>query len=263
VEDLLKLFETFNVITLMRAGVLLALGLIAAALTRSLVGRWVRKHASLHQTILLQRMIYYSVLLIFIISAFDQLGFEMKTLLGVAGIFTVAIGFASQTAASNVISGLFMIGEKHFEIGDRIQVDDTVGDVLSLDFLSVKLRKLDNSMVRIPNESLLKSIVVNHSRFSIRRFDLILRLSFQEDLEILTKLLVETAKKHPDCLEKPEPELIFKEYSESAIKIQFSSWCTQEKYPQFKTTMSILISKILQERNITIPSPLFDHSKIL
>lgn len=231
----------------------LIIGILLARVSRNLVGRWVRKHASLHQTVLVQRLLYYLILSIFMISALDQMGFEMKTLFGVAGVFTVALGFASQIAASNIISGLFIIGEQYFKIGERIEVEGIVGDVLSLDWLSVKLRKLDNSVVRIPNESILKSTVINHSVLPLRRFDLVLRIGFQEDLEKLSARLLEVATAHPQCLKKPAPELIFLEYTDTAFKVQFSTWTKQEDYLDYKSNFAIAVSKKLQEYKVVVP----------
>ena len=76
---------------------------------------------------LFQRGAYYVILGLFVIAALHQLGFNLNVLLGAAGILTVALGFASQTSMSNLISGLFLIGEKPFQIGDIIKVDQTVG----------------------------------------------------------------------------------------------------------------------------------------
>ena len=81
---------------------------------------------------------------------------------GTAGIAGIAIGFASQTSVSNIISGIFLISERPFSVGDQIQVGTTKGIILSIDLLSVKLRTFENQLIRIPNESLIKSGVSQH-----------------------------------------------------------------------------------------------------
>lgn len=75
-------------------------------------------------------------------------------------------------AALLVLAGLFLVAEKPFQTGDLIQVGQTVGEVLSIDLLSVKLWTFDNLLVRIPNESLIKTEMTNLTRFPIRRFDM-------------------------------------------------------------------------------------------
>lgn len=107
-----------------------------------------------------------------------ELGIDPQVLLGAAGLFTVAVGFASQTSISHLISGLFLMAEQPFRVGDLISVDGVTGEVLSIDLLSVKLRTFDNQMVRLPNEAMLKSTLHNLTRFPIRRVDLVLPIGF-------------------------------------------------------------------------------------
>jgi small-conductance mechanosensitive channel len=142
---------------------------------------------------------------LFIASAMREMGFSLAVIMGAAGVLTVAIGFASQTTASNLISGLFLIGERSFEIGDIIKVGNTTGEVLSIDALSVKLRTFDNLFVRIPNETLIKSEVTTLSRFPIRRLDLQLGVAYKEDIEQVRKVLMAVADSNPLCLDEPSP----------------------------------------------------------
>lgn len=78
---------------------------------------------------------------------------------------------------------MFLLVEKLFEIGNFIEVEATIGEVVSIDMLSVKLRTPDNLYVRIPNETLIKTRVVNRSRFPIRRMDLTVGIAYAEDVE--------------------------------------------------------------------------------
>jgi len=106
----------------------------------------------------------------------------MGLLLGAAGILTVAPGFASQTSASNLVSGLFMIAEHPFGVGDTIRLGSIAGEVPSIDLLSVNLRTPDNLYVRIPNETMIKSEITNLTRFPIRRLDLEIGVAYKENL---------------------------------------------------------------------------------
>ena len=105
---------------------------------------------NLYLIMLLQPGSFYLILCLFLVSALVELGFSLGVLVGTAGILTVAIGFASQTSMSNLISGLFLIGEQSFAVGDIIKIDQITGVVLSIDLLSTKLRTFDNTYVRLP-----------------------------------------------------------------------------------------------------------------
>jgi len=93
-----------------RAFIIFVAGFAVAKLVSSAMSRMVGKHLTTHQTILVRRVVYYLVLVLFVITALRELGFNLSVVLGAAGILSVAVGFASQTSASNLISGLFLLG---------------------------------------------------------------------------------------------------------------------------------------------------------
>ena len=166
-----------------RAIIIVIVGAAIARLVSSTLTKFVGKKMDSHRAMMLRRGSYYLVLVLFLISALHELGFNLSVLLGAAGILSVAIGFASQTSASNLISGLFLVAERPFSVGDNIRIGTTTGEVLSIDLLSVKLRTFDNLFVRIPNETLIKSEVTTLTRFPIRRIDIMVGVAYKEDLK--------------------------------------------------------------------------------
>lgn len=154
---------------MLRAVFIAVVGLLVARVGAGLGSRLAGRCLETQQVDLLRKAVFYGVVVLTAMSVLHQLGFSLTIILGAAGVLSVAIGFASQTSASNLISGLFLIGEKPFSVGDVICVGETVGEVLSIDLLSVKLRTFDNVFVRVPNETLIKSQIVNLTRFDIRR----------------------------------------------------------------------------------------------
>ena len=192
-------------LSLLRAVVIVVVGYVLARLASLAIQRAFKDVTNRHQAMLFKRGSYYLVLGLFVFSALVELGFNPGVLLGAAGILTVAIGFASQTSMSNLISGLFLIGEQPFAIGDLIKVGETTGEVLSIDLLSIKLRKFDNTYVRIPNETLLNAEVSTLTKFPIRRIDLQLGFAYKEDIAKVQKVLLEVAEKTLYALKNPNP----------------------------------------------------------
>ncbi|MEZ4461280.1 MAG: mechanosensitive ion channel [bacterium] len=81
-----------------------------------------------------------------------------------------------------MISGLFLLGERPFVVGDTLQINDTVGEVVSIDLLSVTIRTFDNLAVRVPNETLLKTTFSEPDAFlPIRPLDILLGVAYRED----------------------------------------------------------------------------------
>ena len=230
-------------------------GIILARLVSRGVGRFFSSQASSHQALLIRRVTFYLIAGLFVASALVSLGFDISVLLGAAGILTVAIGFASQTSASNVISGLFLLGEKPFSIGDTVQIGTTTGIVLSVDLLSVKLRTFDNLFVRVPNEAIIKSEITNLTRFPIRRFDILMGVAYKEDLDAVRDVLMDVADRAPLCLEEPQPLFIYKGFGDSALNFQFSVWAKSERYLEMRNAIQIEIKKAFDGAGIEIPFP--------
>lgn len=239
-----------------RAVLFLLFGLAAAKLAGSAVRRFAaHQEFDTQRAVLMRRAVFYSILALGAIGALHQLGLNLGVLLGTAGIFSVAIGFASQTSASNIISGLFLIGEKAFVIGDTIQVGNETGEVLSIDLLSVKLRTFSNLYVRVPNETLIKSNVINWTRFPIRRYDLQVTVAYKEDLSRVRRVLERVAEQNTLCLSEPKPQFIFQGFGDSAVNIQFSVWAQREKFLELRNAIGLEVKHAFDEAGIEIPFP--------
>ena len=237
------------------AGFLLVLGSILGSLAARSVARVMSTRSSRHHTVMFRRLVFYVIFILFGVAALREAGFSLDVVLGAAGILTVAIGFASQTSASNMISGLFLLVEKPFEIGDVIEVDVTTGEVVGIDMLSVKLRTRDNLYVRIPNETLIKTPVVNRSRFPIRRIDLQVGIAYAEDVQKVETLLLALAEKDPVCLEEPKAFVLVTAFGPSSVDLQFSFWVPKDKVLEGKSGMLVAIKKTLDGEGIEIPFP--------
>jgi len=204
---------------------------------------------------LVSRGVYGLLLLVVLSTTLHQLGFQLGVVLGAAGVLSVAIGFASQTAASNIISGAFLIAEEPFQLGDVIEVDGIIGQVHAIDILSVKLRKFDNTVMRIPNEMLMKTPVLNRTKYPIRRIDFAIGVAYKEDTEVVRRILLEVADANPLVLEEPEPVFIYKGYGDSALELQFSVWSTQESFRELFRFFREEIKAAFDAHGIEIPFP--------
>ena len=241
-------------------GVLRAIAILLAGL---LVARFIRRRLSLKkvkalqgaQAFLLRRVSSWAVLAVAIAWALRELGFEITTLLGAAGILTLAIAFAAQTSVSNLISGLFLMGERPFLVGDFVTVGDITGEVVSIDLISLRIRTFENLMVRIPNETMLKSNVTNLSHYPLRRLDLKIGVAYKEDLDRVKAVLDRVADENPSCLEEPAPIFIFLGFGDSSIDMQYSVWTKRENFLVTRNAMYLGIKAAFDAEGIEIPFP--------
>jgi len=238
-----------------RIVVLLFVGFPLILTFAAIVGRSTRKRLTPQASMLIRKGIVYFGSIVIFIAVLNQSGFRLTALLGAAGIVGIAIGFASQTSVSNIISGLFLISEKPFAVGDIIQVGDTKGVILSIDLLSVKLRTFDNHFIRIPNEALIKNEVRNITRFPVRRLDIHVGVAYKEDVERVRKVLLDIAQKNPLCLDEPEPAVRFINFGDSALEFLYAVWCVREDYIKLQTKIMQQIKERFDAEGIEIPFP--------
>lgn len=240
---------------IVRALILIALGALVGRVLAGLATRVFRHSLDPHQTLLLRRVVFYLILGLAVASALHQLGFRLGVLLGAAGVLSVALAFASQTSASNLISGVFLLWERPFGVGDVIRVAGITGEILSVDPLSIKLRTFDNLFVRIPNETILKSEVTNLTRFPIRRLDMPIGVAYRSDIAQVREVLMGIADRDPRCLAEPEPMVMVLGFGDSAVNLQFSVWVRRENFLAVRTDLHAAILEAFGEAGIEIPFP--------
>ena len=242
---------------LLTARVLLTfvVGLVLARLLAAGAFRLFGRRLTPQGAMLLRRAVFYSLLALVVVSVLRQLGFQLGVLLGAAGVLTVAVGFASQTSASNLISGLFLIAEHPFVVGDIVRIDDVTGEVLSVDLLSVKIRTFDNLYVRVPNETIIKTRIPNLTHFPIRRIDIQMGVAYKEDMGKVRDILLDLADLNPLILDEPEPLFIFNGFGDSALTFQFSVWAARENFLEARTGLQLAIKDAFDAAGVEIPFP--------
>jgi len=224
-----------RVAALLRAAVILLLGVIAARIVSGWIGQALARKGKPQESVLARRVVFYALFALVAAMTMHELGFHLGVLFGAAGVLTVAIGFASQTSASNLVSGIFLIAERSFVVGDTIQVGEHTGEILSIDLLSVKLRTLDNILVRVPNEEIIKSRVKNITHFPIRRSDIVMHVAPDADLARARRAVSSVASGNSQCLVDPGPEFNVVRFSDNGIELLVSFWARREGFAGFQT----------------------------
>ncbi|HNZ06377.1 MAG TPA: mechanosensitive ion channel family protein [Candidatus Cloacimonadota bacterium] len=234
---------------------ILAIGIPLIKLIRKLVQRLVRDKLSAQSEQLIIKTVYYVSILILSVSVLNEFGFKLSALLGAAGVFGVAIGFASQTSVSNIISGIFLISEKPFVIGDVVQVGPTIGTISSIDLLSIKINTPDNRFVRVPNETMIKTEVINITRFPVRRVNLDISVSYNDDLKQVLEILMDIAQNSQIALKDMEPLTSIQRFGASGIDILYGVWGNTSDYFALQNELIISIKERFDAAGIEIPYP--------
>ena len=207
-----------------RAAFVLGLTLAVVRISRRWVRSVVEHRSGVQHAVLAARLTSWLILILGLTAAVRELGFELSVVLGAAGVFSVAIGFASQTTLSNVISGFFLFGDGFFVIGDTVEVEGIVGEVLNINLLSTAIRTPDGRFVRVPNETLIKSKLTNLTRFGERRLEVTVTVASEEDFAKLREQTLEIARAQPRCLKEPAPQVFIATFGETSFVVQIWLW---------------------------------------
>jgi len=250
-----EFFGSIQWMHLIHAFILLIFGYAFSRWLSNAFERSMNSRFSRHQTMIARRLIFYGLFILFIISSLHQLGFELGVILGAAGIFTVAIGFASQTAASNLISGIFLLFDKPFKVGDLIEVNGFTGNIESIDLLSTKITTPDNTLVRMPNETRIKSAISNLSYYKTRRGEVLIGVAYESNVDLIKGLLIQIAVQHQQVLKKPEPSVIINSFADSAIELRLTFWTKADDVSSVRNQMRELVKQTFDKEKVDIPYP--------
>ncbi|MBL7971214.1 MAG: mechanosensitive ion channel family protein [Prolixibacteraceae bacterium] len=224
--------------------------LIAYLITRSL-----NKKLSRQRMMLITRTVVYTGYTGLIFIVVRELNYDLTALFGAAGVVGIVIGVASQTSIGNIISGLFLVSEKSFELGDSIRIGDKTGVVYAIDLLSIKIKTFDNLLIRIPNQTVISTELINVTKFPIRRLDFKVGVAYKEDLRKVKQVLETVARNNPLCLEEPDPIVAFQAFGSSSIDITFSVWFEKANYQEVKNSVFIEIKEAFDREGIEMPFP--------
>lgn len=230
--------QTLGLFAFSKSFILFIVGLFVANICSKSIYKFGSRYVSSQQQIMLiRKAVYFTILILFIVAALQELGFKLSVLLGSAGIATAAIAFAAQTSISNIISGIFLILEKSFQVGDQIRMGSTSGTIISIDLLSMKVLTADHTLVRIPNETVIKSEIVNITRYEKRRLVIPVNISYQDDLENVKQVLIDIAKKQPLLLHDPEPTVVIESLGKTTILLHLIVWSEQKNILSLRNTL--------------------------
>ncbi len=253
--DWSKYFNAETIDKLFWVGIILVVGLLILSLINSTVKRLLPKKFSQQRKMLINRFVRYSGTIILFLIVISELDINLTAIFGAAGVIGIILGVASQTSIGNIVSGFFLVSEKPFEIGDLIRIGDKTGTVYSIDLLSIKIKTLDNLLLRIPNQTVISTEVINVTRFPIRRLDIDLSVAYKEDLERVFAVIKGIVKRNPHCLDEPEPLIIFKDFGDSGINILLGVWFEKANFLKVKNSIFMEIKSTFDAEGIEIPFP--------
>lgn len=208
--------------------------------------------------VVLSKVVRIFFALIAILMALSAVGLDITLLSVFGGALGVGLGFGLQKIASNYASFFILLLDDSIHIGDIITVDTHYGIVSELRSRYMVLRKLDNTEVIIPNETLVSNVMINHSMTDRKvRTQLSLQVSYQTDLELAMRLMLEAAATQERVLRDPAPNALLRAFGESGIDLMMNVWISDPENgtASLQSEIYLDIWRAFKKHNVSIPYP--------
>jgi small conductance mechanosensitive channel len=196
------------------------------------------------------------VLMLFvIIAAINHLGIQTASLIAVLGAAGLAVGLALQGSLSNFAAGVLIVLFRPYKVGDWIEGAGVSGSVEEVQILTTVLKTGDNKRVIIPNSQIMGSTITNYSANPTRRVDLVVGVSYSDDLDKVRKQLEDLVATDERILKDPAPTIAVSELADSSVNFVLRPWVNTADYWAVYFDLTERVKKRFDEVGVSIPFP--------
>jgi len=243
---------------LLSAFTVVALYLVYIVLVRQITELQRRGKLRAHLALTLTRIAKWVFALVGFSAILAQWGVTLGTISGLLTVFGgTIIGFAAINTIGNAIAGLIVMTSRPFEIGDRIYFNGQFADVVSIELIYTKMRTLDNVLLSIPNQELLRVQIDNYQREAIIRRSCSVTPGFEYDSSVVEEALLEAAKQVSGVLEEPKPYVWISGFRDYAVEYQLYVFVGDAKrIPEIDAELHRMALATCKKRGIDISTPI-------
>ena len=246
------------------AVIILIVAYFFTSLVRIITGWYAEKAASekvplsAEFTPLINRIAKVLIMVLAVLMVLDYFNVDIKGLIAVLGVGSLAIALAAQDTVANTIAGFIIMIDRPFRKGDRVVLPNgEKADVFEIGLRSSKFLTFENTLVVVPNSDLVKSTITNISYPQEEiRVKVSVGVAYGSDIKQVKDLLISVAKEHPAVLDKPAPNSNFLNFGDSSL--DFNLVCRVSKVSEQWGTSEQIRCTIYDKLNaagIEIPFP--------
>lgn len=218
-------------------------------------------NASIEQ--LLKNILSVLLLVLGLASVMAQFGFDIVSLVAGLGIVGLAVGFAAQSTLANFIAGITILLEQSFQVGDWIHINDNEGRVVLIALRTTHILTRDNITVIIPNSNVASSEVTNLTSKNFIRFDIRVRIAFEDDIDTARKEILQVLTDTEVVLSRPKHSATVAEIGEYGVFFIVRFWvkpAAVARMPKIKEVLREDIKRAFDVAGISTPYP---HMRLL
>ncbi|WP_405352961.1 mechanosensitive ion channel family protein [Ruminococcus sp.] len=236
--------------------IVLAVGTITVRFFLKLVKKLLNK-SKIERTVVtfLFSILKVVLYIVIVMTALSTIGVNVSSIITTFAAAALAAGLALQESLGNVASGIVILVSKPFVAGDILEFEGVKGYVRSIRIFSTQIHTFDNKIVNIPNSRLTANNVTNCTGQTNRRIDLSYTVSYDDDIDLVRKIILKLAKGDERVLKDPEPKVYVDKHLDSGVQIVAWVWVEPEDYYGVYYMMQENVLKEFKKNGITIPYP--------
>jgi len=196
-----------------------------------------------------------ALLVVVVIAAVGALGVETTSFIAIFGAAGLAVGLALQGSLSNFASGVLIVLFRPYRVGDFIEAAGIAGSVEQVQILTTILKTGDNKQIIVPNSQIMDSIITNYSANDTRRIDMVVGVSYEDDLDKVRATLEELIAAEDRILAEPAATIAVSELADSSVNFVVRPWANTSDYWGVKFDLTEAIKKRFDKDGISFPFP--------
>lgn len=232
------------------AGALLIAKALQIYLRRSLRDRLRRDHVQI-----ISKVVYYGIITVAVLFVLSAVGVDPSGLLVAGGIAGIVFGFASKSIVGNLVSGLFLLFERPVKIGEQVKIGEVSGFVEDISILSTTIRRYDGLYVRMPNETVFTSNIINLVSHVARRFEYLVGIRYSDDADHAIKVINRVIEGQPFALKEPAPQAFVDNLGDNSVNIVVRVWAPVSVWYSLKMKLLWQLKAELETEGIEIAFP--------
>ncbi|MFB6295880.1 MAG: mechanosensitive ion channel family protein [Halobacteriales archaeon] len=211
-----------------------------------------------HQTELLFRSTQVALYGLALLLVFGIWNVNLGGLLVGAGFLGIVVGLAARQTLGSLIAGFVLMFARPFEIGDWVQIGEREGLVTEISIVNTRIQTFDGEYAMIPNDTVGSSEIVNRTRKGRLRIRVEVGVDYDTDLQHAVDTATEAMRDVDDILTVPQPQVVLKEFSNSAITLELRFWIdkpSSRRRWRAQTAVIQAVKGAFEREGIKIPFP--------
>ena len=200
----------------------------------------------------------YVIIIFTILAVLDRFGVETASLIAILGAASLAIGLALQGTLSNVASGVMLLIFRPFKVGEFVDVGGLEGTVKMLGLFFTEMATSDNIKIIVPNSKIWGSAIKNYSANKTRRIDLLIGISYGDDIDHAITELNKVLETDSRILKDPSSTIFVNELGESSVNLGIRVWVEGSNYSAVRWNLIKNIKQNFDKNDLNFPYPQHD-----